>query len=222
MTLDRKKFYSEIGPLKQEQVDGFETIIAAGYKLPLTHLAYVLATAMHETATAMQPIKETVMPHHKDKNPSDSTVIARLDKAFNDGRLRWVTKPYWRDGWFGRGYVQLTHKRNYEMASELVGVDLVASPNKAMHPEIAAKILVEGMARGMFTGKSMSDYLPGDYINARRVVNGLDRADEIAARAKRYERALSVAGYVPGVDKPSAPTGGFWTAVVTILKGLFK
>ncbi len=45
------------------------------------------------------------------------------------------------------------------------------------------------------TGKRLSDYIkPGsvDYLNARRIVNGTDRAEQIAGYAREYERALRV------------------------------
>ena len=77
-------------------------------------LAYILATNFHETGGYMLPIKETVYPSHKDKNPSDKEVIRRLDNAFKSGRLKGVKTPYWRNGYFGRGRVQITHKENYQ------------------------------------------------------------------------------------------------------------
>jgi hypothetical protein len=155
--------------------------------------AYILATAYWETARSMHPIKETVMPHHTDKNPSDATVIARLDHAWHAGRLGQVRTPYWREGWFGRGFVQLTHKRNYERASRELRIDLVSNPDKAMEPKISAKVLVQGMMQGWFTGAALPRFINEteiDYVNARRVVNGTDRAQEIAAYARQYFDAL--------------------------------
>lgn len=155
--------------------------------------AYILATAYWETARSMQPIKETVMPHHRDRNPSDAEVIRRLDHAWSAGRLGQVRKPYWRDGWFGRGFVQLTHKRNYERASRELRIDMVSNPSKAMEPKISAKVLVQGMMQGWFTGAALPRFINEtkiDYVNARRVVNGTDRAQEIAAYARQYFYAL--------------------------------
>jgi len=153
--------------------------------------AYILATASWETGGAMKPIKETVMPYHKDKNPSDATVISRLDAwARKTGRTRNI---YWRDGWFGRGYVQLTHRANYVNASNKLGVDLVARPADAMRPDIAVKVLVRGMLEGWFTGKRLGAYVDAaktDFDGARRVVNGTDKAQEIAALAVQYQDAI--------------------------------
>lgn len=170
-----------------------QLIIAEGRKRQLlrNQLAYVLATAFHETAHTMKPVRETLAT-------SDAQAISRLDAAWNKGQLKWVKTPYWRDGWFGRGYVQLTHKANYEKASIKLGVDLVSNPSKAMDPHTAAAVLVVGSKEGWFTGKKLSDYITlktSDFVNARRIINGTDRASDIAAIARQYDADLKLAGY---------------------------
>jgi hypothetical protein len=190
------------GKMTQAQVEGCEALIRATDGLPLAWRAYLLATAFHETGQAMQPIKETVMPHHKDKNPSDATVIKRLDTAFAAGKLRSVKTPYWRDGWFGRGYVQITHRDGYDRAGKALGLDLIADPDLALVPEYAAKILVRGCTEGWFTGKKLGDY--ASYKEMRRVVNGTDRADDIARYARAFEGAFVALG--DGItDRPITP-----------------
>ena len=161
-------------------------------KVTRAQAAYILATAYWETARSMTPIKETVMPHHKDKNPSDATVIARLDAWAK--RIGRTSNIYWREGWFGRGFVQLTHKVNYERATRELGVDLVSDPAKAMEPSISAKVLVRGMMQGWFTGAPLARFINStevDYVNARRVVNGTDRAQDIADIAAQYYEVLT-------------------------------
>lgn len=194
------------GTLSQSQVDGLTTILEATKGLPISHRAYLLATTQHETAHTMQPVRETLAK-------TDDSAIARLENAWAKGQLKWVKTPYWRKDaegktWLGRGYVQLTHKANYQKASALTGVDLVANPNAAMRPAVAAKILVAGSQQGMFTGKKLSDYLPGDYVGARRIINGTDRAADIAKLAAGYEAALMKLGAVPVIDArpPAKPT----------------
>lgn len=229
--------------INQGQVDGIEAILAACIDLPVSFVAYMLATPYLETAQSMRPVKETVMPHHRDKNPSDREVIRRLDRAWARGQLGQVSRPYWRDGWFGRGFPQITHKRNYKKSSIDVGVDLIADPDLALDPVISAKILVMGSMAGTFTGKKLSDYLPGDYVGARRIINGRDRAKEIAKYAIFFERALKAAdwgeadysdllvapplpdGELPNsVEQPACgpkPTGlsTFISAIILIFKG---
>lgn len=183
-----------------------QLIISEGRKRQLlrNQLAYVLATAFHETAHTMKPVRETLAT-------SDAQAIARLDNAWKKGQLKWVKTPYWREGWFGRGYVQLTHKANYDKASTKLGVDLVSNPSKAMDPHIAAAVLVVGSKDGWFTGKKLSDYITlqkSDFVNARKIINGTDRASDIAALARQYDADLKLAGYgeVSTVSTPEEKT----------------
>ena len=56
------------------------------------------------------------------------------------------------------------------------------------------KILFEGMFNGMFTGKKLDDYLAenkDDWENARCVINGKNKAKEIADYAVIYCAAIS-------------------------------
>ncbi|ANK84951.1 glycoside hydrolase family 19 protein [Rhizobium sp. N1314] len=183
------------GELTHPQVVGMTAILDAWEKrsAPTDRrwLAYILATAYHETAYTMQPVRETLAE-------SDVRAVEILEAAFAAGRLSWVKTPYWRpdeDGrcWLGRGLVQLTHKRNYEAMSALTGIDLVADPDRAMGMEAAVTILIEGMLQGSFTGHKLADHLNAtteDWVNARRIVNGTDRAEKLAGYAITFHAAL--------------------------------
>lgn len=214
--MDRAKFFAAVrGPLfaggmSTAQVSGTEAILNEAERrgTPLTHLAYMLATAFHETARSMQPIKEfggkdyfTRMYDIKGSRPAKARELGNLSPG--DG-----TK------FAGRGYVQLTGRSNYSRAGEKIDVDLIAKPDAAMVPSNAAKIMFVGMEEGWFTKKNLADYLKAgkpDYYGARRIINGLDRAADIAAYAKQFEAALRSAGYdgkpyIPARDeKPSTP-----------------
>lgn len=218
--MNRAAFYKAVrsslfaGKLSASQVSGMDAILdEAGVRgTRLEWLAYMLATAYHETAQTMQPVRETLAS-------SDDKAIKILDRAFAAGKLPWVKTPYWRKdkngkSWLGRGLVQITHLRNYEVMSPIVGVDLVADPSRAMETRTAVKIMFEGMERGSFTGKKLSDYINGqktDYYSARRIINGVESAAKVAAHAKQFEAALRAAGYdgkpyLPARDeKPAAP-----------------
>jgi predicted chitinase len=163
--------------------------------------ANVLAQINWETGGTMKPVRETFAP-------SDSVAKARLTKAWKAGQLSWVKRDYWSGGFFGRGFLQITHEENYRKAGNAVGVDLVKDPTLALDPVISAKIAVMGMKEGWFTRKRLSDYITlsrSDYIGARAIVNG-DKAKRpkgsketigqiIAARSRSYDAALKAEGY---------------------------
>lgn len=197
--IDRARFFADVrarfGALKVSQVEGFGVLLdgfEGEQSLPLTHAAYMLATAWHETARTMQPVRETLAN-------SDEQVIQRLDHAFRAGKLQTVGCPYWRPdargrAWFGRGYVQLTHRENYEKLGEALGVNLTSRPELALLPAIAYRILSVGMRDGLFTGKSLGDYLTAratDYRGARAIINGRDQARTIAGYAEQFEQFLT-------------------------------
>ncbi len=200
--INRQAFFSSIranpfgGRLNEAQVRGIELVLDSYQRqasgIDMRHLAYILATAFHETAATMQPVRETLAA-------SDDAAIRNLDRAYAAGKLGQVKTPYWRrdaDGksWLGRGLVQLTHRRNYVAMSALTGIDLVAQPERAMEPEVSALILIEGMREGSFTGRRLSHYFNGrqaDWEGARAIINGRDRAAPIAAHGRRFHAALT-------------------------------
>lgn len=222
--MDLKKFYDGLraskvlfgASLSQPQVDGMEAIFRAVDRhgvQDVRWVANILAQVYHETGKYMSPIKETVMPSHKDKNPSDALVQQRLEKAWKAGQLPWVTSPYWRDGWFGRGQIQITHKDNYKKLGDLLGVDLVKDPGLALDPDIGASIAVVGMSFGSFRGRKLSDYfnsVSDDPSGARNIVNGDTKTmgTTIAKYHREFERLLRDSGWQPGAmggGQPAAP-----------------
>lgn len=161
---------------------------------PREYLAYSLASEFRETGGRMQPVREAFAT-------SDAGAIKALDKAYAAGKLGQVGEPYWRkdkDGksWYGRGRIQITHKRNYEKLGERLGVDLVGNPDLALDPVISARITIIGMLEGLFTGKKLSDYFNGnksDPVGARRIVNGTDKAKLIAGYYQNFLDAINAA-----------------------------
>lgn len=184
--MDRTVFFDRVraklagGKLTTGQVQGFSALLDAWTGTDIRQLAYVLATAWHETAATMQPIAEYGKGKGRPYGAIDSTGKA----------------PY------GRGYVQLTWRDNYVKADQKLGLGgkLAADYDLAMRPDIAAKIIVRGMIEGWFTSKKLSDYIgtKADYKGARRIVNGTDKAALIAGYAATIEAALRAAG----ADKP--------------------
>ncbi len=183
MTVNRKFFFDHVraglfgGSLNQTQVENLDAILDYWEKQAAAHddrwLAYALATAYHETDKTFGPIAE--YGHGK-------------------GRPYGLPDPQTHLIYYGRGLVQLTWKRNYKTCGDLLGVELVADPEKALQLEYAIPILFIGMERGLFTGKKLSDYLHDtteDWVHARRIINGLDCADMIAGYARIFYAALS-------------------------------
>ncbi|MES2669753.1 MAG: peptidoglycan-binding protein [Pseudomonadota bacterium] len=135
-------------------------------------IAYVLATAEHESQNFTKP--------EEDYGRQQATRL-----GYEGG-----------EEFFGRGYAHLTHRDNYQRLGDALGRgdDLANNPALAADPEIASRVLVVGMRDGLFTTRGLSDYIPegatadtADYENARRIINGTDRQDDIAALARNWE-----------------------------------
>lgn len=168
--MNKEYFFNRIrqsvfgGKMTASQVDGVERII--GYrdknwpKMSDDELAYLLATVVHETAHKMQPIREM-------------------------GGERYLrSKKYYP--WVGEGLVQVTWKENAVKFGAKKPGDLLTWP-------IALRAAFEGMIKGMFTGKKLADYIGGgkvDYVSARRIINGSDRAKLVAGYARSFRDAL--------------------------------
>ena len=175
------------GHLNQDQVDGIGLLLDTGLhaglppEVELEQLAYILATAYHETAHTMTPLHE-----------------------YGGRRKKYAP-------WYGRGFVQLTWEKNFAKMQEKLHrlVTATDSPfyelyehdtwrvhdhkEDACLARPAALICVLGMRDGDFTGRSLNDYIKPnsvDYVHARRIVNGMDRAQMIAGYAKTFEHAL--------------------------------
>jgi len=200
--INRKFFFEQLknqlfgGKFSKGQVDGINSLLDVWERDYAKNddrwLAYSLGTAYHEVAFTMQPIHERGGPKYffymYDKDGGRPKVAAALGNTEKGDGVRF----------HGRGYVQLTGRSNYDKAGKLVGADLVGNPDLALDPAIASKILFTGLKTGLFTGKKLPQYFnktAEDWINARRIVNKLDKAPQIAAYAKRFYGAI---GYTTG------------------------
>lgn len=228
--------------LTQRQVDGILSILAACHDFGITdkkQTAYILATAIHETAFVCHPVIETLA-----KTPSQAS--ARLERAFKAGKLRFVKTPYWRkdkDGniWLGRGYVQLTHKRNYcgkmqDLVLRAFNEDICKNPDLVLEPNISIFILIRGMEEGLFTGKKLSSFLGGSrtrWGSARAVVNPGDKSGAVTKLARAVFVGLSkadgkVADTVPPTTEPVKPSSKdkplarLIEAILKIISAIFR
>ena len=187
--IDRDKFFAAVradpfgGNLTQRQVDGLNTLLDVWEIRFRDHdirwLAYCLATAFHETAATMEPIPE-----------------------YGEGGGKPYGQPVGLYGqcYYGRGYVQLTWEENYIKGEKILadeyGVEcpMVRYPHRMLEHEPAALILFDGSIDGWFTGVKLGDYFNADTedaYNARRVINGTDKADLIAGYYESFKKALA-------------------------------
>lgn len=172
------------GSLSEKQVQGIEGLLTEwDSRTDLTDfrfLAYVLATVRRECGNNMYPVEEI----GKGKGRKYGSKVRLSGKLYT-----FPNKIY-----YGRGYVQITWYENYAEMGRILGLNLLEQPELALVPPIAAKIIWEGMTfgksgRGDFTGKAMEHYFDfgkEDWVNARRIVNGLDVADLIAGYGKTF------------------------------------
>lgn len=169
-TPDREFFFqtvrSKFGRLRQEQVDGFNKILDEWEARGLGDkrwLANMLAQSWHETGAQMQPIKEMG------------------SEAYLRG------KPYYP--WVGEGLIQVTWEKNHRKFG-------ATAPGQLLQWPIALRALFDGMIQGVFTTKKLADYFneeKDDPYQARRIVNGIDKAALIAQHHRNFLAALKEA-----------------------------
>jgi putative chitinase len=207
------------GALNQAQVDGLDAIGQAWEQYgdgDPRKLAYILATAHHETG-AFKYVREIWGPTAAQKKYEGRKDLGNT--VAGDGKK-----------FMGRGFVQLTGRRNYADWSKRTGLDLLKEPDLVTQPAVAARILVQGSMLGTFTGKKVGDYIDGakaDYVQARRVINGTDRAVMIAGYAEQFLAALGTAPApkprpIPVQPLPEPAKGGagapaWLTALIVII-----
>lgn len=176
---------------QQEPLDKLLDVGLARGRL-VEDIAYVMATAHHETARFKY------------------TEEIGKGAGHDYGEPMWLIRNQ-RVAYYGRGYVQLTWLQNYARMSVLLSaelgreIDLVSKPELATTPEVASQVIWEGMIRGTFTGKNLRDYITNDkvdYVNARRIVNGTDNAELIAGYAEEFETGLRLIDGAQAGDCP--------------------
>jgi predicted chitinase len=158
------------GKMVQSQIEGIEHIIKEFNKAGHTDkrwLSYILATVFHETGKKMQPVKEF------------------------GGEKYLRSKVYYP--WYGRDLVQTTWEANYKKVKAATGIDVIKNPDLIGQMPLAATVAVLFMTKGWYTGKKLSDYFnaKSDPINARRIINGKDKAELIAGYYETFLKALT-------------------------------
>lgn len=200
--------------ISQQQVDALEALLDAAKHLPAVYVASILGNVYHECK--MKPLEESLYYTAKRmtqvwpsrfKSISAANPYARNPKKLaNNVYANRIGNGNEASGdgyrFRGRGYIQITGRANYAK----FGLD--ARPDDALLPKRAARVAVDGMDLGMFTGKRMKDYHKGgafDFHGARAIVNGdTGRVGaQVATYSRAFLKALEVAGYEP--SKPAQP-----------------
>lgn len=212
MRVERARYFDQVrarlheGKLGDAARAGHEVLLSAWEARYAKHdprfLAYCLATAFHETGGAMQPVEENLnysaeglrrvfpkyfLPGEEHEFARKPERIANRVYSNRMGNGRDESGDGWR--FRGRGLVQITGRDNYRT----YGID--DAPEKAMEPERAVKILFDGMIAGKFTGYALCDFFndhASDWVGARRVVNGLNRAEEIGLFGVIFATAIGL------------------------------
>lgn len=188
----REKF----GRLSQSQVDRLNFLVSAidaDKSISYAQGAYILATAWHEVGVELLPIEEWGKGRKLDygrwfKNSKGQ------EYCFKNGNRNTVyLRSEYDHLYYGRGYVQLTWMDNYFRATKELGVDFLNNPDLVLKEEYAIKIMILGMKQGWFTGHTLSRHISQskkDFVNARKIINGTDKASLIAGYANTFLSAL--------------------------------
>ena len=189
--INRKQFFDNvkrfglITKFTQLQVDSIDAILDEIEDLKIINKgqqAYIFATAYHEAF---------------DFTGKQTGTIQRIVPIQEGGTLAYL-KSKWYYPHIGYGFVQVTHLDNYkkvQRAYKLIkgnDIDIVGNPKRLLEVKLSAFAIVYGMQVGLFTGKKLNDFIgvKFDFRNARKIVNGMDKASEIATHASNFLRCL--------------------------------
>lgn len=168
--------------LTQKQVDSLDRIIFECERQgveDIRQVAYILATAYWECYNPKHP----------------ETRLTPMKEFGSEAYLK--SKKYYP--YIGAGFSQLTWQDNYKKEGKRLGIDLLNHPDLILDIPTAANSHVYCMVHGVYTGRKLSDYINDekcDFINARKIINGLNRAEEIASFAQKFLSCLSTERFV--------------------------
>lgn len=173
--------------LSQEQSDNiaiiYDAILKHGIKRK-RHISYIMATIFHEAARL-----DDIAGKKQYRRIVCVEEIGKGNGKPYGEKIKYNKKPYSRPAkiYYGRGFVQITWYEVYELFGKVLNIDLLGNPELALDPYIAAEIAVIGMKKGYFTGVNLERYFNDtstDYVNARSIINNLDKAHIIGGYYK--------------------------------------
>jgi hypothetical protein len=177
-----KPFGSVFSSVERERVKYLADVWADEGYTDLRHLAYACATVRKECGPNFMPVREGGW----NKEITDA-------EARHHVRNRWYGKEINGHVYYGRGYVQLSLYENY------LREGIADNPDKALNREWSAKLLFKGLLDGRWNGrgKGLMYYLDkNDPVQARRTVNVLDDAHEVAEWYQDFLEAFEAARIV--------------------------
>lgn len=185
-SIRKSLFTTGLTPSQVEGINAKLNVFGAA-SWPIAFASYAMATSYWETTVrghpGMQPVEEV---------------------GKGRGRRYGVPGRNGKQVPYGRGDVQLTWDDNYDRADDELGLGgaLKADYRLALRPDISARIMVRGMAEGWFTGRKLQHCLPlaglatfDQFKDARAIINGTDKDDEIAAIAVAFQHAFLGGGW---------------------------
>lgn len=150
-------------------------------------ISYILATTLHESGMGKYMVEIWGKPPTSYQVNYEGNSRLGNDQPGDGFKYR------------GRGFCQITGKSNYRYWEKEFGIDFVSNPELMSDPNIAAKVLVRGMRDGRFTGKKLSDYINDkhvDFFSARKIINGLYKADLFQQAAESFVKAFNYGGSI--------------------------
>ncbi len=129
------------------------------------HIAKALDEAGIKDPNAIVAVLATV----KTEVPNFAPIPEYASGAAYEGRSDLGnTQPGDGERFKGRGFIQLTGRANYREYGQKLGIDLESHPERALDPEVSAKILVEYFKERGIPQQAAQ----GDWAGVRRAVNG--------------------------------------------------
>lgn len=184
MIIDYNKLSISLSKVQRDRATRIVSSLINYNKVPLAvwknQVAYILATIYHETAHTFLPIEEFGKGKGK-----------LYGQYFDIDRSKYTNLNHL---YYGRGFVQITWLSNYKKAKDKLGIDFVNHPEYVLDFDNSVKIANLGMVEGWFSGKNLDVYInekQTDFIGARKIINGTDRAEQIASVATAFQKSLA-------------------------------